>query len=232
VAVAQESPGRCRRRSAGGPRPRRGRGWTEPSLLDAVAAAKVWPAAERETPEVRVRSSAASIAARIGGAVHPVMPAKQTLSIPRPYAPVRHHDGDTTRGDFTHSPPAVAHPMPAVPSSRTREPRASAVARPARCCRPRDPPVERGRPCRRPGRDLVPPRRPRGADPGRDGTFALNIGSSWTVGPANPVGVIAELIWLVALMGRSPLWHPKSGSGSVETRITSARHETHPDRPN
>jgi hypothetical protein len=40
--------------------------WAKPSLLDALdaaAAVKVWPAGERDTPEVRVRSSAASFAA-------------------------------------------------------------------------------------------------------------------------------------------------------------------------
>jgi hypothetical protein len=61
--------------------------------------------------------------------------------------------------------------------------------------------------------------------------LALHIGSSWTVGPANPVGVIAELIWLVALMGRYPLWHSKSGGGSVETRITSASTRDPPRPP-
>ena len=37
------------------------------------------PAADRDTPQVKLRSSAASIAAAIGGAVQPVTPAKQTL---------------------------------------------------------------------------------------------------------------------------------------------------------
>jgi hypothetical protein len=32
----------------------------------------------------------------------------------------------------------------------------------------------------------------------------------------------AELIWLVPLMRRSPLWRSRSGGGPVETRITSA----------
>jgi hypothetical protein len=72
---------------------------------------------------------------------------------------------------------------------------------------------------------------PWGADPGRDGTLALHIGSSWTVGPANPVGVIAELIWLVALMGRYPLWHSTSADLS-KLGSPARRHETHPDRPN
>jgi hypothetical protein len=61
---------------------------TKPSLLDAldaVAAVKVWPAAERDTPDVSVRSLASSIAAAMGCAVHPVMPAKQTLRMTRPY---------------------------------------------------------------------------------------------------------------------------------------------------
>jgi hypothetical protein len=42
------------------------------------------PAAERDTPAVSVRSSAASTAARIGGAVQPVTPAKQIRITRRP----------------------------------------------------------------------------------------------------------------------------------------------------
>ena len=55
-----------------------------PSLRDAVASASVRPAADRDTPQAKLRSSAASIAATIGGAVHPVTPAKQTLITTRP----------------------------------------------------------------------------------------------------------------------------------------------------
>src|SRR4029450_2816083 len=49
------------------------------SLRVAVASASVRPAADRDTPQVNIRSSAASIAATIGGAVQPVRPAKQIL---------------------------------------------------------------------------------------------------------------------------------------------------------
>jgi hypothetical protein len=49
------------------------------SASAAVAYTAPCPAADRETPEVSVRSSAVSMAARIGGAVHPVTPAKQIL---------------------------------------------------------------------------------------------------------------------------------------------------------
>ena len=56
----------------------------DPSLRDAVASASVCPAADRDTPQVKLRSSAASIAATIGGAVQPVTPAKQTLITTRP----------------------------------------------------------------------------------------------------------------------------------------------------
>jgi hypothetical protein len=46
-----------------------------------VASATLQPAEDRDTPEIRRRSSAASTAFRIGGAVQPVIPAKQTLII-------------------------------------------------------------------------------------------------------------------------------------------------------
>jgi hypothetical protein len=55
-----------------------------PSLREAVASVSVRPAADRATPQVKLRSSAPSIAATIGGAVQPVMPAKQTLIMTRP----------------------------------------------------------------------------------------------------------------------------------------------------
>src|SRR5215471_5754029 len=53
----------------------------EPWLAEPAALARLCPAADRETPDVNVRSSASSIAATIGGAVHPVTPAKQTLTM-------------------------------------------------------------------------------------------------------------------------------------------------------
>ena len=46
---------------------------------EAVPADRPDAGADRETPEASVRSSAAAMAARIGGAVHPVTPAKQIL---------------------------------------------------------------------------------------------------------------------------------------------------------
>jgi hypothetical protein len=46
------------------------------------------PAADRDTPDDSVRSSAWSIAATIAGAVHPVIPAKQTLIMGRLYAAI------------------------------------------------------------------------------------------------------------------------------------------------
>ena len=55
-----------------------------PSLWDAVASASVCPALDRDTPHLKRRSSAASIAETIGGAVQPVTPAKQTLITSRP----------------------------------------------------------------------------------------------------------------------------------------------------
>lgn len=55
-----------------------------PSLLDPATSAKVCPAADLDTPLLSRRSSAASIAATIGGAVQPVTPAKQTLGTPQP----------------------------------------------------------------------------------------------------------------------------------------------------
>jgi hypothetical protein len=55
-----------------------------PSLRDAVASASVRPAVDRDTPQIKLRSSAASMAATIGGAVQPVTPAKQTLITTRP----------------------------------------------------------------------------------------------------------------------------------------------------
>src|SRR5215475_5538449 len=57
-----------------------------PPLPEPVAAARLCPAAERDTPEDNVRSLAWSIAATIGGAVQPVTPAKQTLIMRRLYA--------------------------------------------------------------------------------------------------------------------------------------------------
>src|SRR6516164_11458172 len=55
--------------------------YTKPWLAEPVAAARLCPAADRDTPEDSVRSSAPSIAATIDGAVHPVTPAKQTLTM-------------------------------------------------------------------------------------------------------------------------------------------------------
>src|SRR5215831_21053357 len=55
--------------------------YTEPWLAEPAAVARLCPAADRETPDDNVRSSAPSIAATIGGAVHPVTPAKQTLTM-------------------------------------------------------------------------------------------------------------------------------------------------------
>src|SRR5215831_5495485 len=51
-----------------------------------MTAARLCPAADRDTPADSVRSSASSIAATIAGAVHPVIPAKQTLIMSRLYA--------------------------------------------------------------------------------------------------------------------------------------------------
>jgi hypothetical protein len=48
----------------------------DPSLRDAVALASGRPDADRDTPQVKLMSSAASIATTIGGAVQPVTPAK------------------------------------------------------------------------------------------------------------------------------------------------------------
>jgi hypothetical protein len=56
----------------------------KPSLAEAVASASLRPLADRDTPHVKIRSSAASIAATIGGAVQPVTPAKQILITTRP----------------------------------------------------------------------------------------------------------------------------------------------------
>jgi hemoglobin len=56
-----------------------------PSLCDAATSASVCPAADRDTPQIKLRSSAASIAATIGVAVQPVTPAKQILIMTRPY---------------------------------------------------------------------------------------------------------------------------------------------------
>src|SRR5215469_3189134 len=53
----------------------------EPWLVEPAAVARLCPAADRDTPDDNVRSSASSIAATIGGAVHPVTPAKQTLTM-------------------------------------------------------------------------------------------------------------------------------------------------------
>jgi len=55
-------------------------------LPKPAAVARLCPAADPDTPETKVRSSAWSIAATIGGAVHPVIPAKQTLTMGRLYA--------------------------------------------------------------------------------------------------------------------------------------------------
>src|SRR5262249_42561095 len=60
--------------------------YTKPWLAEPAAAARLCPAADRDTPDDNVRSSASSIAATIGGAVHPVIPAKQTLTMGRLYA--------------------------------------------------------------------------------------------------------------------------------------------------
>src|SRR5262245_63864319 len=60
--------------------------YTEPWLAEPAAVARLCPAADRDTPDDNVRSSASSIAATIGGAVHPVIPAKQTLTMGRLYA--------------------------------------------------------------------------------------------------------------------------------------------------
>src|ERR1700709_2631413 len=59
--------------------------YTRPALLVPVTADSSRPAADRDTPATRLRSSAASTAARIGGAVQPVTPAKQIRVTRRPY---------------------------------------------------------------------------------------------------------------------------------------------------
>jgi len=58
----------------------------KPGLAEPAAVARVCPAADRDTPDVNVRSSASSIAATIAEAVHPVIPAKQALTMGRLYA--------------------------------------------------------------------------------------------------------------------------------------------------
>jgi hypothetical protein len=61
--------------------------YTDPVRGLPVSAASDCPAAERDTPDVSARSSARSIAATIGPAVQPVIPAKQTLITARLYVP-------------------------------------------------------------------------------------------------------------------------------------------------
>jgi hypothetical protein len=58
-----------------------------------VTAARVCPAADRATADVRARSCAAVMAATIGGAVHPVMPAKHTFVMTGPYGSQHNETG-------------------------------------------------------------------------------------------------------------------------------------------
>jgi hypothetical protein len=75
-----------------------------PSLRDAVASTSPRPALERDTPHVKLRSSAASIAATIGDAAQPVTPAKQTLITSPTLARAQRLWGRLVRMDITPGP--------------------------------------------------------------------------------------------------------------------------------